>query len=142
MAAVGFGGLSEILLLMTAIFQPQCVGGSRMATFFNEFFGATATALDEYGAFSISLINDLSLFVGPFLLFNSTRPEYKQIHNDILPDIIFLRTRSQPAPSTPIWSSFVHVSGGETELARVFSSRKRWERSWQGFRRRPEREPG
>src|SRR5690349_9177395 len=64
-----------------------------MATFFNEFFGVSATKLDEYGAFNVSLINDLPLFIDPFLLFNSSKPEYRQLHDDILRYMIFLRDK-------------------------------------------------
>lgn len=62
-----------------------------MATFFNEFFGVSAEAVDEYGAFNVSLINDLPLFIDPFLLFNSENSDYRQLHSDILKYIIFLR---------------------------------------------------
>jgi len=62
-----------------------------MATFFNEFFGVTTDQIDNYGAFNISLINDLPLFIDPFLLFNSGKNEYQQLHNDILRYMIFLR---------------------------------------------------
>ncbi|MBJ6127866.1 hypothetical protein [Microvirga splendida] len=62
-----------------------------MATFFNEYFGVTADQVDDYGAFNISIINDLPLFIDPFLLFNSNKPEYNQLHSGILRYIIFLR---------------------------------------------------
>jgi hypothetical protein len=42
-----------------------------MATFFNEYFDVAANQVDDYGAFNVSLINDLPLFIDPFLLFNS-----------------------------------------------------------------------
>jgi hypothetical protein len=64
-----------------------------MATFFNEYFGVTTDQVDDYGAFNISLINDLPLFIDPFLLFNSGKPEYKQQHNEILRYMVFLRDR-------------------------------------------------
>ena len=62
-----------------------------MATFFNEYFGVTTDQVDDHGAFNVSIINDLPLFIDPFLLFNSDKPEYKQLHNDILKYMIFLR---------------------------------------------------
>lgn len=62
-----------------------------MATFFNDFFGVAADDVDAYGAFNVSLINDLPLFIDPFLLFHSEKPEYKQLHGDILRYIVFLR---------------------------------------------------
>jgi hypothetical protein len=43
------------------------------------------------GAFNISIVNDLPLFIDPFLLFNSSRADYQQLHNAILKYMIFLR---------------------------------------------------
>jgi hypothetical protein len=62
-----------------------------MATFFNDYFGVSRDQVDEYGAFNISIINDLPLFIDPFLLFNNDKPEYKALHNDILKYMMFLR---------------------------------------------------
>ena len=64
-----------------------------MPTFFNDFFDVSADDVDEYGAFNVSLINDLPLFIDPFLLFNSENRDYQQLHSDILQYIIFLRDR-------------------------------------------------
>jgi hypothetical protein len=55
------------------------------------FFGVSQDQVDDYGAFNISIINDLPLFIDPFLLFNSDKPEYKSLHDGILIYIIFLR---------------------------------------------------
>jgi hypothetical protein len=65
-----------------------------MATFFNEYFGVTADQVEDYGAFNISVVNDLPLFIDPFLLFNSDKPEYAQLHGEILRYIIFLQDAS------------------------------------------------
>ncbi|MGJ4902317.1 hypothetical protein ACQR0V_12160 [Bradyrhizobium sp. HKCCYLS2058] len=62
-----------------------------MATFFNEYFGVSQDQVDDYGAFNVSIINDLPLFIDPFLLFNSDKPEYKALHDGILKYIVFLR---------------------------------------------------
>lgn len=62
-----------------------------MATFFNEYFGVDRSTIDGYGAFNVSIINDLPLFIDPFLLFNSSKPEYQQLHRDILYYMMFLR---------------------------------------------------
>ena len=45
----------------------------------------------EYGAFDISVVSDLPLFIDPFLLFNSEKPEYQSLHDDILDYLKFLR---------------------------------------------------
>ncbi len=50
-----------------------------MATFFNEYFGIDAETLDTYGALNISIVNDLPLFIDPFLLFNSEKDEYRAL---------------------------------------------------------------
>ena len=68
-----------------------------MATFFNEFFGVSEDALIAFGAFNISLINDLPLFIDPFLLFHSENEEYQQLHDGIIRYLTFLRDRSVEA---------------------------------------------
>ena len=65
-----------------------------MATFFNEYFAITEDALKEFGAFNVSIINDLPLFIDPFLLFHSDNPEYQTLHNEIIRYLIFLRDRA------------------------------------------------
>ena len=39
--------------------------------YFSDYFNVDENIIDEYGAVNISLINDLPLFIDPFLLFNS-----------------------------------------------------------------------
>jgi len=84
-----------------------------MATFFNEYFGVTTGQVDDYGAFNISLINDLPLFIDPFLLFNSNKPEYQQLHKDILRYMIFLRDKIASGDTNPdlikAWFMFPEV---------------------------------
>jgi hypothetical protein len=63
--------------------------------YFTDFFNVDENKLEEYGAFNISLINDLPLFIDPFLLFGSKRPEYKQMHEAILEYLSFLKNKSQ-----------------------------------------------
>jgi hypothetical protein len=62
-----------------------------MATFFSDFVGVNADDLENHGAFNVSLINDLPLFIDPFLLFNSEKPEYQALHESILKYMRFLR---------------------------------------------------
>jgi hypothetical protein len=64
-----------------------------MATFFNEYFGVTKDKIDDYGAFNVSIINDLPLFIDPFLLFNSPKANFQQLHADILKYMMFLRNK-------------------------------------------------
>ena len=62
-----------------------------MGTFFSDFFKVEPDLIDDYGAFNVSMVNDLPLFIDPFLLFNSDTPEYQKLHQGILRYIIFLR---------------------------------------------------
>jgi hypothetical protein len=65
--------------------------GIRVATFFNEYFEVTEDAIAEHGAFNVSIINDVPLFIDPFLLFNSKKTDYQDLHHDILRYMRFLR---------------------------------------------------
>jgi len=44
-----------------------------METYFADHFNLNPSLLKKYGAFNISLITDLPLFVDPFLLFTSKK---------------------------------------------------------------------
>jgi len=59
--------------------------------YFTDFFGVDPAVLDSYGAFNVSLINDLPLFIDPFLLFDSEDEQYKALHEDIIRYVKFLR---------------------------------------------------
>lgn len=61
------------------------------AIYFTDFFGVSEYILDGYGALNISLINDLPLFVDPFLLFDSADPVHRDLHEEIINYVKFLR---------------------------------------------------
>jgi hypothetical protein len=61
---------------------------------FTDYFAVRPEVLYDYGAFNVSLINDLPLFVDPFLLFNSTKAEYRALHEDVIRYVRFLRDKS------------------------------------------------
>lgn len=61
---------------------------------FSDFFQVSPRVLNDYGAFNISLINDLPLFIDPFLIFNSQDPELRQLHINIIKYVEFLRDKS------------------------------------------------
>jgi hypothetical protein len=63
-------------------------------THFSDFFDVSSDLIEEYGAFNISLINDLPLFIDPFLLFNSDDPLYQQLHDNIITYLRFLRDKA------------------------------------------------
>lgn len=55
-----------------------------MKIYFSDFFGVSPDTIKEYGAFNISMINDLPLFIDPFLIFCSEKMEYKELHQGII----------------------------------------------------------
>jgi len=65
-----------------------------LKVYFSDFFNIDPAVIENYGAFNISLINDLPLFIDPFLLFNSDKKDYQDLHNEILKYVAFLRDRS------------------------------------------------
>lgn len=65
-----------------------------MRRYFSDFFEVPIEVIEEYGAFNISLVSDLPLFIDPFLLFNSHKGEYRRLHDDMIKYLIFLRDKS------------------------------------------------
>lgn len=84
-----------------------------MATFFSDYFNVDPVLLETYGAFNVSIINDLPLFIDPFLLFNSSDPKYQGLHHDIIRYLLFLRDRSIVGPVSDdllrLWYCFPEV---------------------------------
>jgi hypothetical protein len=65
-----------------------------MATFLSDHFGIDESVFEDYGALNISVVNDLPLFIDPFLLFHSEKPEYVELHEQIIRYLVFLRDRA------------------------------------------------
>lgn len=63
--------------------------------YFSDFFKVDPKTIEEFGAFNISLVSDLPLFIDPFLLFNSKKQEYKELHDGIINYLKFLRDKSK-----------------------------------------------
>lgn len=84
-----------------------------MDIYFTDYFGVSEELLEDYGAFNISLVTDLPLFIDPFLLFNSEKPEYQALHDEIIRYLRFLRAKSQRGGISPslikAWFSFGEV---------------------------------
>lgn len=84
-----------------------------MDIYFSDIFDVDPATLEEYGAFNVSLINDLPLFIDPFLLFNSTREEYQNLHRDIIAYLRFLKARAEDVPVNDallrLWYAFPEV---------------------------------
>lgn len=66
-----------------------------MNIYFSDFFNIDPDIIENYGAFNVSLINDLPLFIDPFLLFNSENPAYHQLHDEIITYLRFLKDMSE-----------------------------------------------
>jgi hypothetical protein len=84
-----------------------------MPTFFSDFFGIDPKTLQRYGAFNVSLVNDLPLFIDPFLLFNSKKRAYRELHNQIIEYLIFLKNKASATEGTEdnlrLWYCFREV---------------------------------
>ena len=84
-----------------------------MPTFFSDYFGINPNVLKRYGAFNISLINDLPLFIDPFLLFNSKKRTYRKLHDDIVKYLMLLRDKAPKTEATEgnlrLWYCFKEV---------------------------------
>lgn len=65
-----------------------------MSSNFSNYFGINEELLDQYGALDISLIADLPLFIDPFLLFNSSKKEYQDLHEGIIGYLAFLKQKA------------------------------------------------
>jgi hypothetical protein len=88
--------------------------------YFSDVFGVSQRVLKRYGAFDISLVNDLPLFIDPFLLFNSRKPEYRRLHDEIIRYLRFLRDKSTEG-------------GVEDGLLRARYTFKEIHQNWLGF---------
>lgn len=66
--------------------------------YFSDFFNVEADIIESYGAVNIPLINDLPLFIDPFLLFNSEKVEYQAIHQAIIKYLLFLKAGVERYP--------------------------------------------
>lgn len=63
--------------------------------YFSDFFEVVPEIVENYGAFNISLLNDLPLFIDPFLLFGSDKEDYKELHEEIISYLVFLKNKSE-----------------------------------------------
>lgn len=70
--------------------------GNEYATpvYFSDVFDVSPETVDGYGAFDIALVNDLPLFVDPFLLFDSESEKYRALHDQIIRYLVFLKDRA------------------------------------------------
>ena len=59
--------------------------------YFSDFFKIDSKLLEEYGAFNVSLVNDLPLFIDPFLIFCNEETECQEMYDEIIKYLIYLR---------------------------------------------------
>ena len=80
---------------------------------FSDFFEVDPSVLEDYGAFNISVLTDLPLFIDPFLLFNSPRADYQALHEEIIRYLRFLRDKAEAGSIKPgllrEWFTFSEV---------------------------------
>ncbi len=88
--------------------------------YFSDYFEVDPEIIDKYGAFNISLISDIPLFVDPFGLFNSKKQSYKRLHEEIIKYLEFLRDKSVNG----------HINEGLLKSLYTF---KEVEQNWLGF---------
>ena len=63
--------------------------------YFSDYFDVSSNILEEYGAINISLINDIPLFIDPFLLFNSEDPKLREIHDEMISYLKFIQMEAE-----------------------------------------------
>lgn len=76
-------------------------GGAEPNIYFSDVFDIDPEIVEEYGAFNVALVNDLPLFVDPFLLYDSKNPVYRALHDGIIKYLCFLRDRAIADELTP-----------------------------------------
>ncbi|GGR40952.1 hypothetical protein [Streptomyces netropsis] len=76
--------------------------------YFSEHFGVSAETLAAYGAFDICIVSDLPMFIDPFLLFTSEKPEYQALHQQIVIYLQFLQKKSGSELSTGDIKNWYH----------------------------------
>ena len=68
--------------------------------YFSDFFEIDTSVIKDYGALDISLLNDLPLFIDPFLIFCNEDPKCREMHDEIIKYLVYLRdhaTRKLPS---------------------------------------------
>jgi hypothetical protein len=91
--------------------------------YFSDFFEIPEATVKQFGAFNVSLLSDLPLFIDPFLLFNSKKPEYQVLHARIIKYLRFLKDKSSSNQSL------------ETGLIRALYAFPEVSQNWMGFTR-------
>ncbi len=69
---------------------------------FSDYFDLNKKTLEDYGALNICLTADLPLFIDPFLLFASEKPEYQRLHKEVVEHLIFLKEHAVDSNETDV----------------------------------------
>jgi hypothetical protein len=64
---------------------------SKFKLLFSDYFEIDEYIIEKFGALNICLSSDLPMFIDPFLLFSSDRPEYKLLHKKVVNHLIILK---------------------------------------------------
>lgn len=62
---------------------------------FSEYFDVNLEDLKKYGAVDISLVADIPMFIDPILIFNSSKKEYQELHENIIKYMHFLAEKAK-----------------------------------------------
>lgn len=103
--------------------------------YFSDIFNVNEDDLEDYGAFNISLVNDLPLFVDPFLLYASEKEDYKRLHEGIIRYLSFLKEKASEGILTDgkisrwyrfpevkqVWFGYSQTGNGGAGLGRDFA---------------------
>ena len=75
----------------------RCIGDRTLR--FSNYFHVDPELIERYGAIDVSLVNDLPLFIDPFLLFGSSSPELQMVHQKMIDYLLFLKHESELTPT-------------------------------------------
>lgn len=96
--------------------------GNIKLQFFSDAFNVDPTILNRYGAVDICLYRDLPLFLDPFLLYYSSNPDFKKLHQTIIEYLYFLKKKSK---------SIIH----NNDILRQYFTFREIKQNWLGYTR-------
>ncbi|MFD6354070.1 hypothetical protein [Nocardia tengchongensis] len=91
----------------------MATGSAQVPLLFSDHFRIESEVVRDFGAFDICLVADLPIFIDPFLLFESEKPEYQELHKGIIDYLKFLRDKSRGGAEPghlASWYTFKEVS--------------------------------
>ncbi len=64
---------------------------SKFKLLFSDYFGIEKSIIEKYDALNICLSSDLPMFIDPFLMFASKKPEYIELHKKVVDHLLVLK---------------------------------------------------